>query len=448
MTIGSNEAAALKQHDAETPIAESDAERAWRRHARYALVLLFVVSVVSILDRYILSILLEPIKTELQVGDTEMGFLLGLSFALFNALATIPLARLSDRYSRKLLIAVSLGAWSLLTAFQGLARSFTTLALARIGVGIGEATTTPAAHSLIADYFPPERRASAVAVFTTGGHTGLMLGLVCGGILYELMGWRMTLIVVGLPGLLLALLVAFSIREPRRGANGSPLADVTSIETANKESAIYALRRLWSKRTYRHLAAMLPLLVFTNYAINIWGAAFLIRVHGWGVGEVGIKLGMIVGICGAAGNIVGANLCDRLGRRDIRWHLWLPALAALTMLPALFGFLFLPGGNGVMLCLGLVIFLISFHVSPLYSLALGLASPQRRATASALLHMMSAVFAAGIGPFVVGILNDQLQPFFGEQAVRYSLLLIAATVCWGCLHAWWASQTVREELRV
>lgn len=424
----------------------------WRRHARYVLILLFIISIVSILDRYILSILLEPIKAEFGVSDTAMGFLTGLAFAVFNALAAIPLARLSDRYSRRLIISIGMAVWSVLTAVQGISKSFFTLALARIGVGVGEATTSPAAHSLIADYFPPERRASAISLYTTGGHVGLMLGLAGGGLLYEWLGWRMTLIVVGLPGIVLAAIFAFTVREPERGANGRPPGFGTTgvapaLNGGQAELSLRAtLQTLWAKRTYRNLMAILPLFVFTNYAINTWGVAFLVRVHDMSIAQVGLQLGLTVGLCGASGNIIGAHLCDRLGQRDMRWHLWLPAIAALAMLPALFGFLFSAGSTDAMWCLGVVIFLISFHVSPVYSLSQGLVDPSMRATASAVLHVMSAVLAAGCGPFIIGMLNDLMAPVFGAQAVRFSLCLIALTVVWGSVHALLGARTVRQDL--
>lgn len=426
---------------------ESEQLRRWRRHANYVLVLLFIVSIVSILDRYILSILLEPIKAELGVSDAKMGFLTGLAFAFFNALAAIPLARMSDKYSRRLIIAIGLAVWSVLTALQGVAKTFTLLAAARIGVGIGEASTAPAAHSLISDYFPPERRATAISLFTTGGHIGLMLGLAGGGLLYESLGWRMTLIAVGVPGVFLAMLVALTVKEPDRGANGAlPGTTVLQPNPELTDSTTTVLKYLWAKQTYRNIAAVLPLFVFTNYATNIWAAAFMIRVHEWSIKEVGVGLGLTIGLSGVAGNILGANFCDRLGAKDARWYLWLPALAALTVIPLYIGFLFSTDASQALMFLGGAIFFISFHISPIYAVGQGLAHPATRATASAQLHLMSAVFAAGFGPFLIGLLNDYLQPTYGVEAVRYSLLLVIPMLCWGCIHAWRASLSIRQEL--
>jgi predicted MFS family arabinose efflux permease len=409
-------------------------------HPYYVLALLFVVLIFSLIDRYILAILLDDIKADLQVSDTAMGFVLGMAFSVVNAAAGIPLARLADHRSRKLIVAIGIGAWSLLTTAQGFARSFAALALARMGVGIGEATTTPAAHSLLADYFPPERRATAIAVYTLGGHVGLALGFAGGGLLNDTLGWRMTLVAVGLPGLLIAGLVMATLREPARGLSEARQADTERIPFGE------VFRYLYTQRTFRHLAAVLPLLVFTNYAISLWGPAFLMRVHDMTASEVGVALGLTQGIAGGLGGVLGGWASDRLGRRDRRWYLWLPALAALASLPFLLGFAWLPDAWMAIACVGPTIFLISVHVAPIYALGQGLARLRMRAMASALLHLGASILAAGVGPQLIGMTNDLLEPRFAEQAVRYSLMLVAFSTLLGVFHAWRASRTLLGDL--
>src|SRR5688572_22703355 len=212
-------------------------------YARYVLALLFAVYVVNFIDRQILAILLEPIKADLGVTDTAMGFLTGIAFALFYTVAGIPIARLADRSVRRTVIAVGLAVWSGMTVLSGLARSFTQLALARIGVGIGEAACTPPAHSLLADYFPPERRGTALAVYGMGIHVGILFGFLVGGWMNELFGWRQALFVVGAPGLILAIVVRLTVREPVRGA-----ADgiVVAAETVPFRAAVSEFRSLRS----------------------------------------------------------------------------------------------------------------------------------------------------------------------------------------------------------
>jgi predicted MFS family arabinose efflux permease len=411
-------------------------------HPFYVLALLFVVLVFSVVDRYILAILVDDIKVDLQISDTAMGFVMGMAFSVVNAVAGIPLARLADQRSRTAIVAIGIGAWSILTTAQGFVRTFAALALARMGVGIGEATTGPAAHSLLSDYFPPERRATAIAVYTMGGHVGVVLGFAGGGLLNDALGWRMTMVAVGLPGLLIAGVVMATLREPVRGLSEARRADGEQIPFGE------VFRYLYSQRTFRHMAAVLPLLVFTNYAISFWGPAFLMRVHEMTASEVGVALGLVQGIGGALGGVIGAWACDRLGRRDRRWYLWLPAVAALGSLPFLLGFVWLPDPWLAIYCVGPAVFLISVHIAPVYALGQGLARLRMRAMASALLHLGASILAAGVGPQLIGLTNDLLEPRFGEEAVRYSLMLVAFSTLLGVFHAWRASRTLLGDLEV
>ena len=410
------------------------------RGSYYTLGVLFLVLLFSVTDRYLLSILLVPIQDEMQVSDTAMGFLTGLAFAVFHSLAGIPLARIADRGSRRNLIAISIAAWSLLTALQGFARSFTTLALARVGVGIGEAGASPSAHSMISDLFPPARRGTAIAIFTMGGHLGIFFGMAVGGWLNDSYGWRATMVAIGLPGLAVALLVRFSLREPPRGA-------IEGRQVEGETPSLAAVFRwLWEQRSFRHLFLALPLFVITSYAINTWGPTFMIRVHGMSTSQVGFWFGLVAGIGGAAGTMLGGHVCDRLGARDVRWYMWLPALSALAAIPFCLGFLFAPDPYLALLFLAPMIFLCSSYIAPIYALTQGLAGLRMRAMASAVTHLGSSVLGAGVGPQVIGALNDWLSPFAGEEAVRYSLLLIVITNVWGALHARLATRSLREDL--
>ena len=409
-------------------------------HAYYALAGLFVVLTFSVLDRNILSILLVDIKNELQVSDGQMGFLAGTAFAVSNAIAGIPLARLADRRSRRTIVAVGIGAWSLLTAGQGLARSFWLLALARVGVGIGEASTGPAAHSMLSDYFRPDRRATAISVYTMGGHLGILLGLVAGGWLSDEFGWRTTFVIVGLPGLLIALLFGFTVREPARGQSEARAVDEP------QEHWIAVVRYLWSQPTFRHLSIAAPLFISAFYCINIWGPALLIRVHGMTNAEAGVRLGPVLGIGGALGTLIGGYACDRLGALDIRNYLRLPAFAALGMIPFVGLFLLWPDGDVAVLFLAPTVFLAGTFIGPMYSVALGLAKLRMRAMASAMIHLLTSTVAAGLMPQLVGLANDALTPRFGDDAVRYSLFLIVVTSAWGALHAFLAAQTLRADM--
>ena len=407
--------------------------------AYYALAAVVVVLAFSLVDRNILSILLVDIKGEFNASDKEMGFLTGMAFAITNAIAGIPLARLADRGSRRTLIAAGLAAWSVLTAAQGFARSIGMLALARVGVGIGEASTGPAAHSMISDYFGPERRATAIAIYTMGGHLGVLIGLVAGGWLNDVVGWRMTLVAVGLPGLLFALLFVFTVREPVRGQSENRTAEATV-------PLLEVVRYLWSRPSFRHLCAAAPLLVSAFYCVNIWGPAFLIRVHGLTTSEVGIRLGPIMGIGGAFGTLLGGYLCDRLGALDSRNYLRVPGVAAIAMLPFLVLFLLAAEVNTALLALAPMVVLAATFIAPIYSVSLGLARLRMRAMSSAMVHLITSIVGAGVAPQIIGILNDALSVRFGDEAVRYSLFLLVLTNAWGAAHILWAARSLRADM--
>jgi len=407
--------------------------------ARYALGALFVVLMFSLVDRNILSILLVDIQEEFGATDREMGFLTGTAFAVSNALAGIPLARLADRATRRNIVAGGLAFWSALTAGQGFASSFAILAAARVGVGIGEASTGPAAHSMISDLFRPQWRATAISIYTMGGHFGVLIGLVAAGWISEELGWRMTLVVVGLPGLLVAALVAGTLREPPRG-------QVDQVADEPQPPLLEVVRYLWSRPTFRHLVAAAPLLVAAFYCVNIWGPAFLIRVHDLSKAEVGMRLGPVVGIGGAIGTLLGGYLSDRLGARDPRDRLRVPAYASLGMIPFLVGFLSVEDVDLAVLLLFPMMVLAGFFIGPIYSVALGIARLRMRAMSSALVHLLTSIVGAGLAPQLVGISNDLLSERFGDEAVRVSLYLLCFTSAWGATHALLAARSLPQDM--
>jgi predicted MFS family arabinose efflux permease len=404
-------------------------------YARYVLGLLFVVFVVNFVDRQILSILLEPIKADLGVSDTAMGFLTGIAFALFYTVAGIPIARLADHGTRRTIIAVGLAVWSAMTALSGLARTFGQLALARIGVGVGEAACSPPAHSLLADYFPPERRATALAVYSMGIHVGVLVGFIVGGWMSQYFGWRAAFLVVGLPGLALALLVRLTVREPPR----------THVDALPQSSAT-ALRTLWNVRTFRHMALGAAFHSFAAYGIAAWAPAFLARVHHMAPGQIGMWLGLISGFGGAIGAVTGGVLADRLGVRDARWSLWVPAVASIVEVP--FWFVFLLWPTHVPALLGGIPGIVggAMWLGPVFATTQNLVRPDMRALASALLLFVVNLIGLGIGPQAVGVLNDLLAPTAGVGAVRYSLLIVGVMNVWASVHFALAARTLRADL--
>jgi predicted MFS family arabinose efflux permease len=369
-----------------------------------------------------------------------MGLLTGFAFALFYTCAGIPIARLADRSVRRSIIAGGLTVWSLLTAVSGLVRSYGELAFARVGVGIGEAAFVPPAHSLISDYFPPARRATALAIFSMGVHVGTAFGFLLGGWIAQYFGWRRAFFAVGLPGLALALLVRLTVREPPRGRHD----DVEGDRAV--ESAGVVIRTLWSRRSFRHLALAAALHSFGGYAFAVWGPPFFVRVHGMTPGQLGTWLGAILGIGGALGSVGGGMLADRWGATDLRRRLYLPALATVLQIPCIACALTVSDWRTAMYAVIPSAILSAIWFGPVFALTQSLVRPQARAMAAAILIFVINIIGLGLGPLAIGALNDALTARYGAQAIRYSLFLMIATNAWAAGHFLAGARTVRADV--
>ena len=265
----------------------------------YSVGLLTIVYTFNFIDRQLLAILQESIKADLLLSDTQLGLLTGFAFALFYVSAGIPIARWADRGNRRNIVALAVAIWSFMTAISGFVQNYTQLLLARIGVGIGEAGGSPPAHSIISDIFPPESRASALAFYSTGVNIGILFGFLFGGWLNEYFGWRVAFMVVGIPGLIVALFVRYTLREPIRG-----LADNRTVKD-KPEPFLSVLSLLWSRSAFRHIAFGAALNAFAGYSTSSWTASFMIRSHGMTTGELGTWLALIMGAGGAIGVFAG-----------------------------------------------------------------------------------------------------------------------------------------------
>lgn len=408
-------------------------------YRRYALGLLLVVYIFNFIDRQILSILLESIKRDLSLSDTQLGFLSGIAFAIFYSTLGIPIARLADRRSRRTIIAIALAIWSAMTALSGLARGFFTLGLARIGVGIGEAGCSPPAHSLISDYYPPERRATALSVYALGIPIGVLFGYLIGGQMDEYFGWRTAFLVVGVPGVFLALLVQFTLKDPPRGNFD---AGVATEQLPIGEAFAY----LWSRRSFRHLSIAAALHAFVGYGAGTWHAPFLIRIHGMTSGEVGLWLAMLAGLAGGLGTFLGGYLTDRLRERDIRFYAWVPGWSTILSVPLVLGFYLWPEPMGALMFLVLPALLGSMYLGPTFAITQGLVGPSMRAMASAILLFIINLIGLGLGPQGVGLLSDLLKGTFGHESLRYALLVVALVNVWSAVHYFLGARTLEADL--
>ena len=409
-------------------------------YLRYALGLLCLVYVVNFVDRQVLAILLQSIKEDLGLTDLQLGLLSGTAFGLFYATLGIPIARLADHFSRKGVIAICLAIWSAMTALCGTAAGFAMLLVYRIGVGIGEAGGSPPAHSLISDYFPPERRATALGVFSLGVPLGILVGFLSGGWLDQALGWRQAFIVVGLPGLLVAVVVALTLKEPPRG-----LSEGLQTDSGTPPTAWDVIRFLWRARSFRHVSLGSALYAFVGYSITNWAPSFLARSHAMEPGAIGTSLALIIGVGGGLGVYLGGVLGDRLSVRNPRGLIWVPTAALVLSFP--FGFVIYTTSNTT-LALGLLTipsFLGLMFQAPAFAITQSLATPKMRATAAAVLLFVINIIGLAVGPALTGALSDALEPRLGDDSLRYALLIVSTVVLWAAFHFYRAGRTLVED---
>jgi len=428
-----------KGNSSHDPIVQNNELSLSNNRANYVLAVLFVVYVVNFIDRQILAILLEPIKNDLQVSDTAMGFLTGFAFAIFYTFTGIPIARWADRGSRTTIIAIGLFLWSTMTGLSGLARNFFQLALARIGVGVGEACASPASHSLISDYFPPEHRATALSIYNMGACVGLLFGIFIGGWIAEYYGWRVAFFVVGFPGIALAAVVKYSVAELPRGHS-------EGLNNAEQYTTGEVFRYMWRLRSFRHLTFASSLYTFATYGLITWVPAFLMRTHEMSISQVATWYGPILGVGSATGTFIGGVVCDSLIKKDIRWQSWICALGGIVMVPFLLLFLFLPNYVLALSCYIPALVFGAFFIGPTFAMAQGLAKLSMRAVASSVVIFFNNLIGMGLGAQVVGILNDILAESYGSNAIRYSLLIVGATTLWAAGHSMLAAHYIRDDL--
>lgn len=404
---------------------------------RITLWILLVVYVFNFIDRQIVNILAEPIARDLDLSDTQIGLMTGLAFALFYTVLGIPIARFADRgtTSRPKVIALALAVWSAMTALCGLAQNFTQLLLARIGVGVGEAGCTPPAHSLISDMVPPEKRASALAFYSLGIPVGTLLGMMIGGTLADHVGWREAFVIVGLPGVALALVVLFVIKDPRH-------SDAAAILRGKNQPAALPLGQAVAE-VMRSRAFVLLLFAgsaasFLAYGKTTWTTIFFQRTHELTPGQVGLWFGLLGGVAGILGTWAGGYLADRFGAKNRRHVLSAPAIGMALAVPIAIAAYHAPSWPLALALLFIPTVFNSFYYGPTYSAAQGLVPVRARAIAAASLLFFQNLIGLGLGPLFFGMLSDWLQPTYGADSVRYVLYgaavlgLVPAFFFWRC----------------
>lgn len=411
------------------------------RYVWYVLVLLGVVNIFNYMDRMALSVLLPYIKSDLNLSDGELGLLVGLAFSLFYALFGVPIAMWADRGVRRNIIALALATWSLMTGLGGFAQNFLQLFATRIGVGVGEAGCLPPSQSIICDYVPLQRRAGAFAMNGFGGIVGLMLGMVLAAWLGKVLGWRWTFVVLGVPGLLLAIIVRLTLREPVRGRNDAVNPQQMNLALGD------GLRFLWRCKTYKYLILFLVANGFVQFGMNQWWASFYSRVLDLDAATVGMSLGTALGIGSGIGILLGGVLANKSMRINERYPLILSGIPALLAMPTALASLFVPSFFDCMLLVGLTGLLWGVPAGPVVAALYSVTTPAMRATAGAMTTVFTSTIGLGLGPLCVGLLSDELAPVFGNESLRYALLLPVALHPLLTLAAWAAARELPRDLK-
>ncbi|WP_341713540.1 MFS transporter [Erythrobacter sp.] len=404
--------------------------------------ILLIVYIFNFIDRQIVNILAEPIAKDLKLSDTQIGLMTGLAFALFYTVLGLPIARYADRpgTSRPRLIAVALAIWSAMTALCGLAQNFVQLLLARIGVGVGEAGCTPAAHSLISDLVPKERRASALGFYALGIPIGTVLGMIIGGQLVDILGWRQAFMIVGLPGVAMAVIVWFVLKDPRHRAQQSSVTHPADLPARD------ALRSIFSSRALVLLLIAASSAAFLSYGKVTWATIFFQRTHGLTPGQVGLYFGIVNGAGGILGTWLSGKIADRYGATKRQHVLTAAAIGMLLVAPtAILGY---AAGDWriALFLLFFPTFLGSLYYGPTYSSVQGLVTPQARAMASAVLLFFQNLIGLGLGPLLFGMLSDVLKPSLGDDSVRWVLYIAASMSVIPAYFFWRCSLRLDEEL--
>jgi len=407
-------------------------------YKHYMLGLLTIVAVFNYLDRTVLSLLLEPIKQDLELSDSQLGLLTGFAFALFYAVAGIPIARWADRGNRNTVVASTTALWSIMVVFCGLVGNFTQLLLVRVGVAVGEAGCVPPAQSLIAEYFDRTERPQAMAIYWLCYPISVIIGYLAGGWLSEVFGWRITFMVIGVPGILLAILVKLTMHEPR--------VIQEKIIEAEQPSFKEVLNTLWRQRSFRHIVAAFCVGNFFGTGIILWMPTYFIRSYGMETAELGFWLAFSWGFCGLSGGLLGGFLATRYAARKEALQIRMVAFAG-VLLGLLFMLTYISSNKYVALTfLAINSFLLTMSNGIIFSAIQSLVEIRMRAIAMASIFFGANLIGLGLGPIGVGVLSDLLVPMFGQESLRYALVFFSPGFLWIAYHNWQAGDTIDADI--
>lgn len=419
--------------------SDTDSSRAGGGYKYLVLGVLLVVYVLNYLDRQLVSLLAEPIKKDLHLTDTQLGLVTGFAFALFYTTFGVPVAWLADRSNRVRIIAVACGLWSLFTAACGAAGNFTHLALARMGVGVGEAGGVPPSYSVISDYFPPRRRGLAIGLYSLGIPLGTMAGGAYGSWATEHFGWRMAFVGLAAPGLLLGLLLPLIVREPARGKLDD--AEAPSVG----EPLLTTLKTFLTSLPLMLVTMGCALSAVVGYSLMTWSPAFLMRVQGATLHDIGAYYSPLVGLSVAAGIFGSGFVADRFSARGASAYPLAPAIAFVLAYPLYMAALAAPTWQATMMLICIPQALTFTYLAPAVAAIQNLVPPGRRSTASALLLFALNLLAVGCGPVFVGAVSDWAEPRYGTGSLRIALYALQPFFVLGVGANLWAAWALRNK---
>ena len=404
------------------------------------LAVLTIINIINVVDRTLISVLVPDIKRDLQLTDTQIGLLTGLSFAVFYVLFGLFLGWLAERINRTRLISLALTVWSGMTFLSGAAGSFFQILLCRFGVATGEAGGSPPSYGMIADAFPQRWRPTAMSIFTSAATIGAFVGLTAGGWIAQIWGWRMAFYVTGAAGLLFVPLILFTVADPKRGATDAQVAEPVSLPY------LVALKRLLGTRSFRRLMFAGTMSAFAGYGLMLWLPSFLARSYGLSPGETGSVLGIASITTGLFGTYAAGEIARRLGERNLGWWAYTPALGFLTAVPALIAGIWF---NNMWISIAAIFFCkigMNSYVGPLWAATSTVAPIGTRSIASSVMLFGQILLGLGLGPLLIGVMSDSIEAAYGQEALRYSLMIPVVAYLIGAFAYYMAGRTLEQDI--
>lgn len=406
----------------------------------FVLFMLTAVYMFNFVDRQIMIILQEEIKQDLLLSDTQLGLLTGLAFAVLYTTLGIPIAKFADTRNRKNILAFSLVFWSSMTVLSGRAQNFFQMMLTRIGVSAGEAGGMPPSHSIISDYFPPRQRGTAFSIYTMGVYLGIFVGFIVAGLVAKNYGWRTAFYALGLPGVLFAVIVYFTVKEPIKGrqeANADSIKDPSLGEVS---------RAVFSKKSFIYMGLGAGFTTFTLYGLNNFLPSYFLRYHELGLVQVSTILGFSVGIGGVLGALLGGIISDKKGASNLKWYLYVPILACiLCTIPA--AVMLYSENSTLVLAMVLPYTLLSSAFNgPVYAVGQSLVNAKMRSFASAITLLFLNGIGLAFGPLFVGLVSDYLEPAHGALSLRYAISACFASLLLAIWFYWKSSLHYEADL--